>query len=136
MQRKEEIFDIPLHDIKPLIDVPEYSLYYLIVTVVVGVILFALLIFALMRFIKNKNKFSLRKEHLKLLNGVEFSDAKKAAYDITYYAQSFKNDSIEHKEAYERLQNNLETYKYRKNVDSFDEETKNELRSYIGMLHV
>ncbi|MBT5934373.1 hypothetical protein [Sulfurimonas sp.] len=136
MQHKPEIFDIPLHDIKPLIDVPEYSLYYLIVTVIVGVILFTLLIFALIRFIKNRNKFSLRKEHLKLLNAVEFSDAKKAAYDITYYAQSFQNDSLEHQEAYEHLQNNLETYKYRKNVDSFDEETKTSLKNYMALLHV
>ena len=136
MQHKPEIFDIPLHDIKPLIDVPEFSLYYLIVTVIVGVILFTLLIFALIRFIKNRNKFSLRKEHLKLLNAVEFSDAKKAAYDITYYAQSFQNDSLEHQEAYEHLQNNLETYKYRKNVDSFDEETKTSLKNYMALLHV
>ena len=78
----------------------------------------------------------MRKEHLKLLNAVEFSDAKKAAYDITYYAQSFQNDSLEHQEAYEHLQNNLETYKYRKNVDSFDEETKTSLKNYMALLHV
>lgn len=136
MQHKPEIFDIPLHDIKPLIDIPEYSLYYLIATIVVAVVLFALLIFTLVRFIKNRNKFSLRKEHLKLLNAVEFSDAKKAAYDITYYAQSFQHDSSQHQAAYETLQKHLETYKYRKNVDSIDEETKDSLKSYIGMLHV
>lgn len=136
MQHKPEIFDIPLHDIKPLIDVPEYSLYYLIVTVVVGIVLFALLIFTLVRFLKNKNKFSLRKEHLKLLNAVEFSDAKQAAYDITFYAGSFQNDSPQHKEAYESLQNHLQTYKYRKDVDSFDEETKSSLENYMALLHV
>lgn len=136
MQHKPEIFDIPLHDIKPLIDVPEYSLYYLIAIIVAGIFLLALFIFALVRFFINRNKFSLRKEHLKLLNSVDFSDAKKAAYDITYYAQSFQNDSPLHQEAYESLQNNLETYKYRKNVDSFDEETKESLKSYIGMLNV
>jgi len=128
--------DIPLHDIKPLIEIQEYSMYYLIAISVVALVLFLALAYLAFNYIRNKNKFNIRKEHLKLLHAIELKNAKKDAYDITFYGATFMNDSERHKKAYELLVEHLESYKYRKDVDSFDEETKREFDNFVGMIDV
>ena len=127
---------IHLHDIKPLLEIQEYSLYYLL-----GVSLLVLLLacgigYLLYRYIKNKNRFNLKKEHLKALNSIDFNDAKRAAYDVTFYGASFKDDSQRHKEMYENLVSRLGEYKYKKDVNPIDEETLGYLELYRGMCDV
>lgn len=136
MEHKPEIYDIPLHDIKTIVEIPEYSLYYLIAFSLGALFLLAVLIYFIMKYLKKKNAFNIRVEHLKLLNQLEFSDSKKAAYDTTYYAATFKNDSELTREKFLLLESNLELYKYRKYVNSFDDETKKMIKDYIGMLNV
>lgn len=136
MQRKPEIFDIPLHDIKPLIDIPDNSLYYFIALVAIALIIVFVLIYFIVKFIKNKNKFNIRVEHLKLLNEINQDDPKKAAYDLTYYGATFKNDTPELLQQYSSLYENLDAYKYRKYVDSFDKKTMETIEEYIGSINV
>jgi len=128
--------DIPLHDIKPLIEIQEYSFYYLVALSGVALILLLALAYLAFHYLKNRNKFNIRKEHFKLLANIVFKDAKKDAYEITLYGSTFMNDSERHLKAYELLVEHLESYKYRKNVDSFDEETKREFDNFLGMLDV
>jgi len=136
MQSKPEVFNIPLHDIKPLIEIQEYSLEYLIALSIVGFVLLMGLSYLLYRYLKNKNKFNIRAEHLKLLQKLSLEDTKTAAYKITLYGLTFKDDSLRHKQNYETLVDALESYKYKKNVEKFDEEIKHQLERYIGMLDV
>jgi len=128
--------DIPLHDIKPLIEIQEYSFYYFLAIVVVGVILFLALAYLVFHYVQNRNKFNIRKEHLRFLQNIEFENAKKDAYEITLYGATFMHDSERHLKAYDLLVEHLESYKYKKNVDSFDEETKREFDNYLGMIDV
>jgi len=128
--------EIPIHDIKPLLDVPEYSFYYLLVVSVLSLFLLFALSYLAYNFFKNRKKVNLRAEHLKLLEDLSFQNPKKDAYAITHYARTFKDDSPRHTKAYEALVENLETYKYKKEVLAFSEETKHFIRIYIDMLHV
>jgi len=136
MQTKPEVFDIPLHDIKPLIEIQEYSMYYLIVLCVVVFIAISGLLYLAFHWFKNRNKFNLRKENLKLLNAVEFSDAKAAAYLITSLGITFREDSERHTRAYDDLVMRLEEYKYKKDVENLSDETLHYIEIYIGMLDV
>lgn len=136
MQAKEEHFDIPLHDIKPLIEIQEYSLYYLIVLGVVVTIVFFGLLYLLIRYMRNRNKFNIRAHHQGLLRDITLSDAKKDAYEITLYGATFKDDTPRHTEAYDSLVESLSSYKYRKNVDMFSDETKHLLEIYMEMIDV
>ncbi len=128
--------DIPLHDIKPLIEIQEYSFYYLLALVLVATIVVLGLSYLLYKYIKNRNSFNLRAEHLKLLKTLNLDDAKKAAYEITNYGLIFASDSEQNQRTYENLIDNLESYKYKKNVESFTKETKQGVENYIGMLDV
>ena len=132
----QQNYDIPLHDIKPLLEIQEYSLYYLIgVSIVVAFVLFAIL-YLILKWIKMRNAFNIRKEHFKLLNAVDLSDAKRAAYDITFYGHTFSNDSQRHSEMYKNLLDRLESYKYKKNVDAIDSEVIGYIELYRGMIDV
>jgi len=136
MQNSTKTVDIPLHDIKPLLEIEEYSFYYLVVLVAIVTVILIGLFFLLYKYLKYKNRFNIRKEHSKLLHNIDLSDAKKAAYDITYYGATFRDDSERMKSAYESLVEKLEAYKYKKHVAEFDEDIKHLLERYIGMIDV
>lgn len=128
--------DIPLHDIKPLIEIQEYSLYSFIALVLLVSVMILGLIYFVYKYIKNRNSFNIRAEHLTLLKVCNLNDTKKAAYEITLYGATFSTDNQENQRTYETLVEELETYKYKKDVESFNKETKRSIENYIGMLDV
>ncbi len=127
---------IELHDIKPLLEIEEYSLYYFLGVSFLALLMACGIVYLIYRYIKNKNRFNIKKEHLKALNSIDFSDAKKAAYDVTFYGATFKDDSQRHKEMYENLVSRLQDYKYKKDVNPIDEETLGYIELYRGMCDV
>lgn len=128
--------DIPLHDIKPLIEIQEYSLYYFIALVIVATMVVLGVIYLVYNYIKNRNRFNIRAEHLKLLKQLDLNDTKKAAYEITQFGATFAEDSEQHQRTYENLVELLESYKYKKSVENFDLQTRQSIENYIGMLDV
>ncbi len=127
---------IHLHDIKPLLEIPDYSFYYfLAIIVMVTILLFGILYLAY-RWIKNRKKFNIRAEHYRLLKNVNYKNAKKAAYEITHYGETFKNDSPRHTRAYENMLEHLEQYKYKKDVEDFDSDTIHYIELFEGMIDV
>ena len=128
--------EIPLHDIKPLVEIHEYSLYYFIgVSLLVALLLlgFGYLVY---RWLKNRKKFNRRAEHYKLFNKVDYSNPKKAAYDLTLYGATFKDDDERHAKAYENMIEKLEKYKYKKHVENFDADTLHIIELYREMIDV
>ena len=128
--------EIPIHDIKPLLEIQEYSLYYFLAILALALMVVSLIIYFLVKFIQNRNKFNIRKEHFKLFNEIRLSDAKSAAYDITFYGATFKDDSLRHSEMFENLTQRLEVYKYKKSVADFDDEIKGYVDLYKDMIDV
>ena len=138
MQQQDinQTFDIPLHDIKTIVDVQEYSLYYFL-----GISFFALLLlcgvaYILYKWIKARNAFNERKEHFKIIKSLKLTDTKHSAYLITSFGATFKDDSPRHSEMYTNLVQRLEDYKYKKEVEKFDDEVKGYIEVYKGMIDV
>ncbi|MCK4974948.1 MAG: hypothetical protein KAR81_06815 [Sulfurimonas sp.] len=134
--QQTQSYDIPLHDIKPIVDVQEYSLYYFLGISFLGVILFLGIAYLIYMWFKRRNAFNIRKEHLKLLNSLDLSDTKQSAYAITMFGATFKDDSPRHQEMYENITNRLELYKYKKEVKEFDSEVIGYIKLYEGMIDV
>jgi len=130
----QEVYDIPLHDIKPLVDIEEYSLYYLIGLNFVLILIIMGLLYLFFRWMKNKKKYNKRKEHSKILKSLDLGDTKNAAYKLTLYGSTFKEDTPRHTKAYEELFESLESYKYKKDVTAFSEETLHFIELYRGMI--
>ena len=132
----QQNYDIPLHDIKPLLEVQEYSLYFLIALSVIVLLVCLGVFFLLLKWFKQRNSFNIRKEHKKLLQNIDFTDAKHAAYELSFYSATFKDDSPRHREMYKNLFERLEVYKYKKNVDKMDKEVLAYIELYQGMIDV
>ena len=128
--------EIKLHDIKNIVDVHEYSIYYFIGSIILGLLITIFILYLAYIWYKKINAFSIKKEHLKLLNSLSLSDAKKSAYDITLYGSSFKNDSLQHTKAYDDLVDKLQEYKYKKDVKEFDAKTLEAIKLYVEICHV
>ncbi len=133
---KEKSFDIPLHDIKPLVEVQEYSFQYflgvsfLVLCLALGVAYF------IYKYIKKRDAFNIRRENIKSIKALNLKDTKKAAYSISFYGEVFRDDSPRHSEMFKNLTDRLEPYKYKKVVESFDKETLGYIELYREMLDV
>jgi hypothetical protein len=128
--------DIPLHDIKPLVEISDYSIYYLSALILVGVTVLLALLFFAWRYWSQKNRHTTRKKHFELLQNIDFSNPKAAAYAITKYGYSFSSDGDRQHETYENLLSRLAPYKYKKSVENIDNETKGYYDIYLGMIDV
>lgn len=114
--------DIKINDIKELVDIPDYSLYiYMFLWIIASLIIFILLFILIRYFLtRKKNK---KKEYYSILKNLDLSDSKKAAYTITKYARLISQSDREKKLAYELIEE-LELYKYKKDVEPLNDDFK------------
>lgn len=136
MQAREKTYDIPLHDIKNIVEVNEYSFYYLLGISIVSAVLFFGITYLLYKWLKKRNAYNQRKEHFKFLQTLDLSDTKKSAYALSLYGATFKDDGERQAGMYENISKRLEQFKYKKNVDVFDKETLGYIELYKGMIDV
>ncbi len=129
-------YDIPLHDIKPLMEVPDSSFTTLMVIAVIMSAIFAGGTYLFYRFIESKKKVYYRKAHYKALKKVDFRDPKRAAYAITEHGRIFAEDSERLNEDYLNLVSRLEVYKYKKVVSAIDDESRSYYKIYLEMIDV
>jgi len=135
-QDMNQSFNIELHDIKPLVEIQEYSFYYLLgISLVVISVVFAIIFFAY-KWYQNRSRFNQRANNLKIINALDFKDTKHSAYTITMLGAIFKDDSPRHQEMYDNLTKRLQEYKYKKEVAGFDDEVKGYIELYKSMLDV
>ncbi len=90
---QEQSYDIPLHDIKPIIEVQEYSLYYFLGIVFIVLLLVGALGYLIYKYFQKRNAFNLRKEHFRLLSSLDLKKSKESAYLITSLGATFKDDT-------------------------------------------
>jgi len=128
--------ELKLHDIKPLVMIEDYSFYIFVALSIIGAIVIAGLLFLVLKWLKEQKKENLRKKHLELLHAIDLQDTKKAAYALTKYGATFKDDDERHRQMYENMLQKLQKYKYKKEVDGFDEETLAIINLYREMCDV
>jgi len=121
--------DIPLHDIKPLAEVPDNSLLILMIigAVIASMILIILVIWIWKKF-KEVKEINLRKVYMEKIHNVDTDNAKQAAYEISEYGR-FVALSEKEKRLLDDLNQRLSQYKYKKSVEKIDKET-------LGYFHV
>jgi len=134
--QENKIPDIKIHDIKPIVDIQEYSFYYFLGISFVALLFVGAIAFLIYKYIKQKNAYNVKKEHFKIINELDFTNTKESAYAITLYGATFKDDSDRHKEMYKNIVDRLEVYKYKKDVEVFDKEILGYIELYKGMLDV
>lgn len=127
---------IKLKAIKPMIVISDDSVYVAIGLIVLATLIAVAVIYLVLRWYKHKNLANKRRQYLKMMQNIDFTNPKQAAYDITKYGFIFKDDSPRNSEMYENLTQRLQKYKYKKTVEDIDDETKGYFELYEGMIDV
>jgi hypothetical protein len=121
-----------LRDIKPLLEIVDSSYYIYVGLIFISVFLVISTIVFVGRNLWINRKRSIEEIYLERLKSIDWSNAKKASYDVTFLAYHFiDNERV--KEIYSQTIPLLEKYKYRKEVPTVDTET---LRQYELLVHV
>jgi len=119
-----------LRDIKPLLEIPDSSYYIYWGLVSFGVLLIVAILFFVVKKLWENRKINRAKGYLEALKKIDWKDTKKSAYDATHYGRLLATDE-RRKELYSQLEPMLEKYKYKKEVDDIDEETRNKFNLYV-----
>lgn len=121
-----------LRDIKPLLEIPDHSYTLFIALASFMVLILIALLFFLGKQLWERRKVNMRKVYFERLKTVDWSNSKKAAYEVTFFGRALCNEPrIE--EIYKQLLPMLTAYKYKKEVPKVEEET---LRQYDLLVHV
>jgi len=119
-----------LRDIKPLLEIPDNSYYIYWGLIIFAALLTAGILFFVFKKLWENRKMNLAKGYLEKLKAIEWEDTKKSAYEATHYARLLATDD-RRKELFSQLEAMLEQYKYKKEVDKIDQDTRNKFNLYV-----
>lgn len=126
----EQNISAQLRDIKPLLEIPDSSYYiYWGLIAFVSLLLLGVLFFLLKKLWDNR-KINLVKGYLEAIRKIDWADTKKSAYQATHYARLLATDE-RRKELFSQLEPMLEQYKYKKEVNDIDTDTRNKFNLYV-----
>ncbi len=112
---------IPIKDIKPNIEIIDFSFYLFILGIIIAFLTTAAIIFFIFKKKKNKN--------LLILKNIDFKNPKKTAYTFSKYAPYFINEK--NKELFEEINKELFNYKYKPSVPQMNEELQEKIKTFI-----
>lgn len=119
-----------LRDIKPLLEIPDSSYYLYWGLIIFAVFLVLGILFFVLKKVWENRKVNLAKGYLESIKKIDWKDTKKSAYEATHYARLLATDE-RRKELFSQLEPLLEQYKYKKEVDQVDQETRNRFNLYV-----
>ncbi|RUM71938.1 MAG: hypothetical protein DSZ09_02250 [Sulfurovum sp.] len=119
-----------LRDIKPLLEIPDSSYYIYWGLIVFGLLLLFGIVFFVIKKVWENRKVNLSKRYVEALKNINWIDTKKSAYEATYYARLLATDERK-KELFSQLEPMLEQYKYKKEVENLDIDTRNKFNLYV-----
>jgi len=125
---------LKIHDIKDIVKIPDNSIFIYFALILLSIILALSIIILIIKYFKNK-KENKRKIYFNILKDIEFKDSKKDAYTITKYLRLLVLEDRE-KRLVNELINDLEIYKYKKEVSNINTNTKNKLTTLLDILDV
>ena len=126
----EQNISAQLRDIKPLLEIPDssYNIYWGLITF--GILLAVGILFFVLKKLWDNRKINLAKGYLEAMKKIDWVDTKKSAYEATHYARLLATDE-RRKELFSQLEPMLEKYKYKKEVDEVDADTRNQFNLYV-----
>ena len=130
MMGQEQNISAQLRDIKPLMEIPDSSYYiYWGLIIFISVLAVGVLFFVVKKLWDNR-KINLAKGYLESIKKIDWIETKRSSYEATYYARLLATDERK-KELFSQLEPKLEQYKYKKEVDAIDDETKKLFNLYV-----
>ncbi len=126
---------LKLHDIKPLVEIPDNSIYLFFSLLALAAVAVAVGVWYLLKYMRREKAQNLQKVYLQKLKEIDTEQAKSAAYELTHYGNLLDKDHPQTK-AYEMMVKQLESFKYKKQVGSFDSQTRQQIDYFVGLMDV
>ena len=126
----EENLSAQLRDIKPLLEIPDSSYYVYWGLIGTGILLVLGVLFYVLKKFWDNRKINLEKGYLEAIKSIDWVDTKRSAYEATHYARLLATDE-RRKELFSQLEPMLEQYKYKKEVEQVDTDTRNKFNLYV-----
>jgi hypothetical protein len=127
--------DIPVHDVAPLLEVREYSLYGFLAVITIT-LLFVVVLVKQIRMRNKSKEVNERTARYENLIAIDVRNPKAAAYAIGEQGVFFSHDNKETLDLYKTLFERLEPYKYAPKVEPIDEETLAVYHAYQKLIIV
>jgi len=105
---------IKINDIKPIVEIPDVSIYLYYGVVFAGVVLTLAIFFGIYKFFQPKKRTK-EYEYYQKLQNIDFTQSKQSAYDIVKYGRLLAKEERSIR-LIEELSESLLQYKYQKNV--------------------
>ena len=120
-----------LRDIKGIVEVPDYSLWWLLGLIVAGIVLAVAAVWFFRRKRRKKRRFLKTPEELarERIEAIDYDDPKSVAYTFIEDVVHFVDEK--NRERYEALVQELTPYKYKKEVPPLDEGLKRRIAQFI-----
>ncbi len=118
-----------IRDIKPIVEINDYSLYILIITLIIGFYIAYILFKKFYNIAKDGCKIDCERYYFYQFSNIDWSNPKEAAYSATRYGKVLAKDR-RRRELFEQLRERLDKYKYKQDIKEVDEETLNYYNLY------
>lgn len=105
---------VQINDIKPIVTIPDFSIYLYYGLIILCLALFLTLCFFIYKFFKPKSKTK-EYQYYQILQKIDFENQKQSAYDICKYGRLLAKEERQ-KHLIEELSYELEEYKYKKEI--------------------
>jgi uncharacterized protein YlbG (UPF0298 family) len=126
---------LEINDIKSLEQVPDFSIYIYYLLIFSALVFLSIAGYFIYKYIK-RDKNSLSRQYFSLLKNIDFSDSKKAAYEISKYGRLMAKSERE-KQLINDIYNDLEEFKYKKSVTkSIPKSVKVKFETFMESLDV
>ena len=127
--------ELQLHDIKGLVEIPDDSIYYFYGLLSLLIIVLTIASILIYKYLRRDKALNLQKHYKAQLKALDLDNPKESAYLLTHYAELLEK-SPEQLELFEKLTPLLESYKYKKEVPSFDKETLANIEDFLDAMNV
>jgi len=118
-----------LRDIKPIVMIPDYSLYYLFALIAFVLVLIAIIIYKYKSKIRKTKQPSEKELLLEKLNNLDYTNTKEIAYSFSVDCKHFLDE--QNQEKYDEIEKKLIQYKYKKEVEPLSKELEQNIKEFI-----
>ena len=105
---------LKIHDIKPIVAIPDYSIYIFYGLIVLGVVVVGLVLYFIYQYFHNKKNLD-QKKYLNILKNIDFENQKQTDYTISKYGRVLAKEDRQIR-LFEELNYSLEPFKYKKDI--------------------
>ena len=105
---------LEIHDIKPIVEIPDITIYIYYGLIVLAILFTLFIIYTIYKIFKAK-KTSVEKEYFSTLQNINFENTKESSYLISKYGRLLATNERE-KRLIDEIHHSLEVYKYKKDV--------------------